>query len=152
MPNQNEQDLHIVANLLKNIPLFSTLNEAHHAEIIKHISMEYYPENHLLFQSGDPGDCMYIIKNGIVRIYQAGETPSFDREIAMLGDNDFFGEMALISDQPRNANAKVVQETQAFIIKKADFLRLISENPEMAEIISKEFLDRLKTNTREKNA
>ncbi|MCC7432145.1 cyclic nucleotide-binding domain-containing protein [Candidatus Peregrinibacteria bacterium] len=152
MPNQNEQDLHIVANLLKSIPLFETLNEAQHAEIIKHISMEYYPENHLLFQVGDPGTCMYIIKNGIVRIYQAGETASFDKEIAMLGDNDFFGEMALISDQPRNANAKVVQDAQLFVIKKEDFLKLISENPEIAERISKEFLDRVKVNTREKNA
>ena len=148
MPNQNEQDLHIIANLLKTIPLFETLDEHMHAEIIKHINLEYYPENFVLFKEGDLGDKMYIIKTGIVRIFHAGETASFDKELAMLGDNDFFGEMALISEVPRNATARTVEPTQVFIIKKEDFLNLISQNPEVAERISKEFLERIKTNAR----
>jgi CRP/FNR family transcriptional regulator len=152
MQNQNEQDIHIMANLLKTIPLFETLDEQMHGEIIKHAIMEYYPENHQLFKEGDAADCMYIIKSGIVRIYHAGETASFDKELAMLGDNDFFGEMALISESPRNATAKTVQATQVFIIKKEDFIKLISINPAVAEKISKELLDRVRQNTREKHA
>jgi hypothetical protein len=45
MQNQNEQDIHIMANLLKTIPLFETLDEQMHGEIIKHAIMEYYPVN-----------------------------------------------------------------------------------------------------------
>lgn len=151
MSNQNEQDLHIITNLLKTIPLFATLDENIHSEIIKRVNMEYYPENYILFNEGDSGDKMFIIKNGMVRIFHAGDTPSFDKEIAILGDNDFFGEMALISDALRNATAKTIEPTQVFIITKDDFLNLISSNPQMAEQISKEFLDRVKENTREKN-
>lgn len=152
MPNQNEQDLHIMANLLKTIPLFATLDEQMHAEIIKHATMEYFPENHIIFNEGEAADRMFIIKSGIVRIYHAGETASFDKDVAMLGDNDFFGEMALISESTRNATAKTVEPTQVFQIKKDDFINLISTNPAVAEKISKEFLDRVKMNTREKNA
>jgi len=151
MPNQTEQDLHIVANLLKSIELFRELDENLHAELIKHVTLDYYPENFVIFKEGEPGDKMFIIKSGIVRIYHAGETPSFDKDLAMLADNDFFGEMALISDTARNATAKTVEPTQVFIIKKTDFLNLISTNPAMAEKFSKEFLSRVKTNTREQN-
>ncbi|MCC6643503.1 cyclic nucleotide-binding domain-containing protein [Candidatus Peregrinibacteria bacterium] len=152
MAIQNEQDIHIIANLLKSMELFSTLDESEHAEVIKHITMDYLPSNHVLFKEGDPGNSMYIIKSGIIRIYHPGETPSFDKVVAMLGDGDFFGEMALLSETTRNANAMVVEPTQLFIIKKEDFLKLISENPKIAEKISAEFLERVKKNTREKNA
>lgn len=151
MALQNEQDIHIIATLLKSIPLFETLSETDHAEIIKHITMDYLPAAYDIFKEGEAGDKMYVIKSGIVRIYHAGETASFDQELAMLGDNDFFGEMALIDETPRNASAKTVEPTQVFILKKEDFLKLISENPTMAEKISKEFLDRIKKNTRDKN-
>ncbi len=152
MPNQNEQDLHIITNLLKKIQLFEGLDEQLQAEIIKHINLEYYPENFVLFREGDIGDKMYIIKSGNVRIFHAGETPSFDREIALLGENEFFGEMALISDVPRNATARTTQTTETFTLKKVDFLNLISTDPSFAAQVSKEFLDRVKANIREKNA
>lgn len=152
MPNQNEQDLHIITNLLKKIQLFEGLDEQLQAEIIKHINLEYYPENFVLFREGDIGDKMYIIKSGNVRIFHAGETPSFDREIALLGENEFFGEMALISDVPRNATARTTQTTETFTLKKVDFLNLISTDPSFATQVSKEFLDRVKANIREKNA
>lgn len=149
MPQQNEQDLQTIANILRKIPLFAELNDDESKEVIKKITMDYFPENNILFKEGDAGDKMYIIKNGIVRIFHAGDTPSFDKEVAMLGDNDFFGEMALITDGARNATAKVVEASQLFILSKEDMLKLISENPAIAAKISNEFLKRLKANMRE---
>lgn len=152
MADQNEQDLHIVANLLKTIELFKELDEQVHAEIIKHVTLDYYPAEFVIFKEGELGDKMFIIKNGMVKIYHEGESASFDKEIAILGDNDFFGEMALFEENPRNATAKTLEPTQVFILKKEDFLNLVSSNPKVAEIVSKEFLDRVKENIREKNA
>lgn len=151
MPQQNEQDLQTIANILKKIPLFAELNEVESQEVIKKITMDYFPENYFIFKEGDVGDKMYIIKTGIVRIFHAGETASFDKQVAMLGDNDFFGEMALIAEQPRNATAQVVEAAQVFLLSKADLLLLISENPSIAAKISNEFLSRLKANMREAN-
>jgi CRP-like cAMP-binding protein len=152
MPTQNEHDLHIVASLLKTIELFKELDEQAHAEIISHVTLDYLPENHLVFKEGEAGDRMYFIKSGMVKIFHAGVSDSFDQELAVLGDGDFFGEMALISDEPRNASAKTLEPTEVFIFRKEDFLNLISTNPVVAEKVSKEFLERVKQNIRDKNA
>ncbi len=60
--------------------------------------------------------------------------------------------MALFEEHPRNATAKTLEPTQVFILKKQDFIDLISSNPKVAEIVSKEFLARVKENVREENA
>jgi len=140
------KDIATVVGILKKIPLFEQLDENGHQEIVKRITLEYFPENHLIFKEGEKGDNLYIIKNGLVRIYHAGDTPSFDELIATLGPNDFFGEMALISDNPRFANAKVIEPAQVFKLNKNDLMQLISENSDFASKISHEYLHRFKTN------
>ena len=145
-PIQSEQDIQIIANLLKSIELFKDLDEKIHAEIIRHVTMDYLPENHLIFNEGDVADRMYFIKTGKVKIFHAGVSQSFDEELAILGPSDFFGEMALISEEPRNASAKTIETTEVFIFREKDFLNMIATNPSVAEVISKEFLERMKKN------
>lgn len=132
--------------ILKKIPLLADLNEEDHKEIIKHIEMQYYPAHKVIFNEGDPGDAVYIIKRGVIRIFHPGEDPVEDKEIAMLGDNDVFGEMAIISEKPRNASAQTMEESEIFVLKKDDFIQLVSSNPNMASRISSEFLKRFKIN------
>lgn len=132
--------------ILKKIPLLSDLNEEDHKEIIKHIEMQYYPAHQLLFKENDPGDAVYIIKRGVVRIFHPGADPTEEKEVAMLGDDDVFGEMAIISEKPRNASAQTMEESEIFVLKKDDFIQLVSTNPNMASRISSEFLKRFKIN------
>lgn len=136
--------------ILKKIPLLADLNEDDHKEIIKHIEMQYYPAHQMIFKENDPGDAVYIIKRGVVRIFHKGEDQTEDQEVAMLGDNDVFGEMAIISEKPRNATAQTMEESEIFILKKEDFIQLVSSNPNMASRISSEFLQRFKINLKGK--
>ena len=137
--------------ILKKIPLLEELNEDDHREIIKHVTLEYYPAKHIIFNEGGLGDAVYIIKRGVVRIYHEGPGGDTDeeKEIAILGDNDVFGEMAIISEKPRNATAQTMEESEVFMLKKDDFVALISSNPGMASRISGEFLKRLKINLKQ---
>ncbi len=139
------QDISIVTNILKQIPLFENLDEVANQEVIKHITLQFYPHKHIVFNEGDEGDAFYIIKNGIVRIYHPGED---EKDVAMLGENDYFGEMALISDNPRNATAKVEEDSEMFRLMKADLIKLISENEDFAAKISNTYLNRYKKNDR----
>jgi CRP-like cAMP-binding protein len=134
--------------ILKKIPLFTELNEEDHSEIIKKIRLEYYPPDHQLFGQGGLGDCLYIIKKGAVKIFHPAneETP-----VALLGPNDFFGEMALVEDKPRSASATTRDECEIFILEKTDFYDLILKNQAMASRISEEFLDRIQENQRKAN-
>lgn len=147
----NESDTSTVLGIMKKIPLLKDLNEEDHKEILGHITMEYFPKDHVLFNEGEPGDCVYIIKRGMVRVFHADEDPTEEKDVAMLGDNDVVGEMALISDKPRNATVKTVEETEAFKLMKDDFIKLVSTNPNMASRISKEFLARYKINLQADN-
>jgi CRP-like cAMP-binding protein len=138
-----------IFHILEQIPLFSDLTHESYELIANDITLQYYPTNLNLFSKGDPGEAMYIIKKGSVKIYQ-GNQEDLDEQtkIAVLESGDFFGEMALVSETMRNANAITVGECEIFILKKDDFDRLISENPSLAEQISSEFIQRLRENDR----
>ncbi|MFC1599519.1 cyclic nucleotide-binding domain-containing protein [Patescibacteria group bacterium] len=141
-----------IMEILKTIPLFENLNEESAQLISSNITLEYFPENHVIFNQGDPGIAMYIIKHGQIRIYQ-GNSDDIDSqvELANLTDNSFFGEMALISEKERNANAVAVIESEVFVLKKDDFYKLVNENPDLTEQIGKEFINRIKENMRNDN-
>lgn len=136
--------------ILKKIPVFSDLSEAEHKEIIKNIVLNYYPAGHMFFHEGDrnPEDGMFIIKRGKVKISRAlgaagsGET----KEVAALTDNDFFGEMALAQEAPRNATAACETDCEVFELKKSDFMALMQSSPTMATKISTELIEREKKN------
>lgn len=132
-----DKDIQILLPILRQIPLFATLNEDDHKEIIKRVVLMYYPEDYDLFSEGDEGDALYIIKNGKIQIFHPapgeGEMPE---KVAEINDLGFFGEMALITDEPRNASAKTLMDSEVFILSKPDFKNLLESNPNLAEQIS----------------
>ena len=65
-----------------------------------------------------------------------------------MGEGDFFGEMALMSDAPRSATVETVEDCEIFVLKKEDFFDLVSNNPDMAYHLSDECLRRMKENSR----
>jgi len=142
MDNQNP-----MFNILAKIPLFKDLTDESKDLIVSSITLQYFPKNHKIFNKGDTGDAMFIIKKGLVKIY-LGDSLDPDEQtiLAELSDNGFFGEMALVSDKPRNANAMAMVESEIFILKKDDFNNLIAGNPSLAEQVSTEFISRVKSN------
>lgn len=129
--------------ILQKIPLFQKLDEKMHQKIIENIKLNYFPSQYFLFNEGDPGERMYILKRGMVKIFHPQPDGS-QEEIAILGPNDFFGEMALIEDKPRNASAVTLEETEIFVLEKKDFYELVTKNPDLAGKLSREFLERVK--------
>ena len=125
--------MNLILNILKTVPLFQALTEEEHKTVIDHITMEYFPTNHVLFQKGVLGDAMYIIKSGRIRIFDAEKMVSgVPTELAQLGEGDFFGEMALIEDKPRMASAETLSDCEIFVLKKEDFAKLLQSSPEIA--------------------
>ncbi|MFH1533955.1 MAG: cyclic nucleotide-binding domain-containing protein [Nitrospirota bacterium] len=143
----NNADASILLPVLRKIPLFSNLDESLHREIIQHIVLMYYPANYVIFKENDGGDALYIIKKGTIQIYkepkEEGDLPG---NVAEITDGGFFGEMALVSDQPRNASSKTLTESEVFILSKDDFKKLLDSNPTLAEQISAAVVDRTNEN------
>ncbi|MEK7085720.1 MAG: cyclic nucleotide-binding domain-containing protein [Patescibacteria group bacterium] len=149
--NNSNVDSSIILPVLKQIPLFSGLDETAHKEIITRIVMMYYPANYQLFNEGAEGDALYIVKKGQIQIYhEPKEEGDLPQKVAVISDNGFFGEMALISDQPRNASAKAITDCEVFILSKEDFKKLLENNTVLAEQISAAVIDRIKQNDQTK--
>lgn len=141
-------DIPTILPILKKIPFLADLSETEHKEIIEHIIMNYYPVGHVFFHEGDSeGGAMYIIKHGMVKISRKDENGG-DKEIAVLNDNSFFGEMALVLNEPRNATATAISDCEVFELKKDDFIKLVESSPTLANKLSNEFLSRVKQNNK----
>ena len=135
--------------ILRKIPLFVDLDETIHKEIIDHIVLMYYPANYTIFNENDLGDALYIVKKGTVSITKhPAEEGDPEKEVAQIVDGGFFGEMALVSNTPRNASAKTLSECEVFILSKDDFQKLLDTNKTLAEHISATVVARLNQNNR----
>lgn len=122
--------------ILKSIPFFAELPEADLAAVIEKVQLEYFAEEQEIFHEGDLGEKMYVIKRGTVQIIRNNAI------LAALTDGAFFGEMALVSDEPRNATAKAATEVEVLTLAELDFKRLLVTNPSIASIVSYEVVKR----------
>ncbi len=133
----NDADIKILLPILHKIPLFQGLDEQNHKEILERIILMYYPKDYELFAEGEQGDALYIIKNGSVEIFHPPISKEEElKRVAVINDNGFFGEMALVNNEKRNASAKTLLDSEIFILSKDDFKNLLSSNHALAEQIS----------------
>ena len=89
-----------------------------------------HPAGVVLFQEGDRGAQMYVIRTGKVSIFKRiGDT---EITLAVLGPGEFFGEMALLEGLPRSAGATVVEDSQLIEVDQASFETLLKKNSEVA--------------------
>jgi CRP-like cAMP-binding protein len=128
--------MNLILQILRQISFFAPLTEEEHMAIINHIQMQYFPAHYLLVHKGGLGDAMYIIKSGMLRVYDESG------EMANLGEGDFFGEMALIDSQPRNANVETLSDCEIFVLKKEDFVSLLTKSPEIARKVNEAYQNR----------
>ncbi|MDH4139207.1 MAG: cyclic nucleotide-binding domain-containing protein [Coriobacteriia bacterium] len=78
-----------------------------------------FSDGDLIFKQGERGSEMYVIHSGRVRIFRTQD--GHDTDLAVLGPDDFFGEMALFDDRSRSASAKAVGAAEVRVIDKAAF-------------------------------
>lgn len=96
----------------------------------------------VIFRQGDTGHSMYIIAEGEVEISQGEGIEKY--VLATLGPGEFFGEMSLITNQPRTADATTVKQSLLFPIKNNEFLSRIKAEPELAIYILQGLIIRLR--------
>lgn len=95
----------------------------------------------MLFREGDPGDTMYVIQSGRVRISRSSATG--ERTLSVLGEGDFFGEMAILNDRPRTATATALTAGRALQIDARMFESMVLGNPEISMRLVKKLARRL---------
>ena len=124
--------------ILKSVPLFSQTPEnvlADMADLLEEVDAD---ENESIFKQGDPGDSLYVIVDGKVRVHEVDKTLNY------LGERDVFGEMALLDPEPRSATVTAMEATRLFRLDQIQFYDLLEERPEIASGIIRILTKRLR--------
>ncbi len=102
-----------------------------------------YPENVTLAKEGDTGNTMFIITQGKVKVFKG--TGVGEKELALLGPGDFFGEMALLGVQDkRAASVKTQVETQVLELNRQAFEAVISRSTDLGLTVMKALAERVR--------
>ena len=102
------------------------------------IRTESYAMEEKVFEEGQRGDCLYIVKEGEVDLYCKG------RILAKVEKGGIFGEMALIDYLPRSATAVAKTDCELVRVEEKDFRRIVKENPLFALEVMRVLVQRLR--------
>ena len=131
--------------LLSSIPFFSNLDPDALTTLASHMRLRKFRRNQPIFDQGDPGDCLFIISAGRVKLFI--ETGDGDQlTILHCGTGECFGEMAVLDGQPRSASAEAMEPTEAWIVTRETFVDLIRHNPRSSLALISFLCAKLRTN------
>jgi CRP/FNR family cyclic AMP-dependent transcriptional regulator len=128
---------------LRRVPLFGDLSEGDLVRFADVTREREYPRNSVILFEDDPGDSLYIVSTGQVKVVLIGED---GREVilSVLNDGDFFGEMSLIDDEPRSAHVIAMKDSRLLVLRRDDFQQQINQHPSIAVKLLKVLVQRLR--------
>jgi hypothetical protein len=133
-----------LARKLAAIPLFSYLTDAERQKIAEFLSPVQIMQGEAIITEGENGDCMYLIQSGEVAIYTSLMTTETQQEgvhqeeqvhLASLKEGDFFGEQALITNEPRNATVVALTDMQLLRFSKPDLNVILKQYPRISKVL-----------------
>lgn len=119
------------ATLLRINPFFRDLGPAIIDRLAALCTVRRLAGGEILFQKGDPGDALYGVRRGQIRI-ESGTAEGHRITLNALGSGDMFGEIALLDGQTRTADAIAVETTELFTLRRDPVLDYIKREPKVA--------------------
>ena len=120
-----------LAYFLGTVPIFADLGKRERILLESLVHIRTYKQNEIVFEEGDPGSGMYIIRSGRVQDFsKAGDGQEV--EITRLLSGDFFGETTLTAPANRTASVRAVEPTELLGLFRADVLELAKKQPAIA--------------------
>jgi CRP-like cAMP-binding protein len=124
-------------DLISHVPLFAKCSKRE-LRLIASLADEIdFDEGKVLIQEGRPGREFFVLVEGRVDVSRKGGS------IDTMQSGDFFGEVALVSDAPRNATVTALTPIDVLVITDRDFRRLLAESPEIQRKVLVALADRL---------
>ena len=123
-------------NYLKQIPQFSILDQDGREQLSLLLQKQSCPPGHMFFPQGADTDAMYFIVEGMVDVIRDGDS------VAHIGANNFFGEVGILNQQPRNASVKSITDTVYYVLPGFLVKNLVDQEPVIAMFFEKILSDR----------
>ena len=128
---------------LKDVPLFSNMNDDQLAVLAQTGVIKRFAKGQLIVHQSSPGNTFYIVISGHVKVALRHED---GREVvlSLLNEGNFFGELSLLDNDPRSASVIAVEDTTLFMFTKRQFYQLIETYPSILKKVLKEICVRLR--------
>ena len=124
---KRKDDSNPILNALGHVPIFENLSTNELSEIARLTHERDFKANEHVFKKLAPAEGMYVIINGAVEIID----PDSKMIFASLETGDFFGELALLDEEPRSASALATQSSTLIGVFRTDLLTLMKRSPEL---------------------
>ncbi|HVD78469.1 MAG TPA: Crp/Fnr family transcriptional regulator, partial [Vicinamibacteria bacterium] len=129
--------------VLRTVPIFSELSDEDITSLAKLASRKRYPKDTVVFFENEEGDFFFTILEGRIKVTILGDD---GREVilSVLGPGDFFGEMALLDNEPRSATAIAVEESELLSLHRSDFQTVLNDNKSITSALIRVLSARLR--------
>lgn len=130
-------------DVLRAVPLFRQVPEADLRAMADLVRERRQPKGSLILTQGDEGETLFLIHSGQVKVTVVAED---GREVilSVLGPGSFFGEMALIDDEPRSAHVIAMEESVVLALRREDFRAQLARSQELGIALLRELSRRLR--------
>jgi putative ABC transport system ATP-binding protein len=132
------QEAAIISQMLAQCRVFDRVTPRTLATVADQMEAVKVAAGQVIIREGDEGDRFYLVRQGRVVVQRGPERQT----IVELGEGDFFGEMALLTGQPRNATVVAMEDSVLYALAAPDFQRAMGESASFAEEIRRSVFDR----------
>jgi hypothetical protein len=129
-----EEAFNSIAERLNRVSIFAPLSDEEIEKLANSSTTRVYAPGEAIVKQGEEGNSMFVIIRGSVKV-QIPER-DYQKTINTLGENDFFGEMSLLTGEPRTANVIAVVESEVLRIDKTGLKPIFESNPALVEAVS----------------
>jgi CRP-like cAMP-binding protein len=128
---------------LRNVPIFNELSDQELEKIAALGVRKKYKKGSIILLEEETGAALFVIITGKVKIVRMDDD---GREVilSILGESDFFGEMAILDGLTRSASVVATSKSELFMIHRRDFLKLLNDYPMVAIALLRELTGRLR--------
>jgi CRP-like cAMP-binding protein len=123
------------------LPFLSDLTPASFVAVARSLAILRLKHGEVVMRQGDKGDSLFLVASGELRVFV--DTPNGQKDVAHLFENTLFGEMALITEQPRTASVAVVGEADVIQVSKTALAAVIAAIPAVREALDRFSRERL---------
>jgi len=128
---------------LADIPLFGALEPHELHSLMTNVRVLHVAERDLVFRQGDLADTLYVVVEGAVVPIAEAAAGGVRTRLSVIEKGDFFGEIGLVTNQPRNASIEALVDSRLIAIERRIIWSLIRGRPEMAKVMLRFLRERL---------
>jgi CRP/FNR family transcriptional regulator, cyclic AMP receptor protein len=121
----------LAGDVLRMCGLFTAADDDAIESLVRVLRVRRFRRAETIFHQGDPGDALFVVASGSVKVVLPSDEGAEPAIVAILGPGEFFGELAILDGAPHSATIVAVEPTETLVLHRDAFLSLIDTDPEL---------------------